>query len=155
MTTSSSGLWGNFGQSNYGAAKMALVGLMQTLSLEGARKDIRVNCIAPTAATQMLDGLLPEEELDLLRAARVSPGILTLLADDAPSRMILCAGAGAFAAANVTLTHGVFVGDGPDAPERLLAKWDRVTDRADEAVPGSGAAQGAQELAHAGYVRQV
>lgn len=153
MTTSSSGLYGNFGQSNYGAAKMALVGLMQTLALEGARYDIRVNCIAPTAATQMLDGLLPQAELDLLRPAFVSPAVVALLREDAPNRTILCAGAGAFATANVTLTKGVSVGTGPDTSEALVAAWDRVTDRAGESVPASGAAQGSQELAHAGYLR--
>jgi NAD(P)-dependent dehydrogenase (short-subunit alcohol dehydrogenase family) len=63
MTTSSSGLYGNFGQANYGAAKMALVGLMQTLALEGEKYDIRVNCLAPSAATGMTAGVLPEEAL--------------------------------------------------------------------------------------------
>ncbi|GGE51508.1 3-hydroxyacyl-CoA dehydrogenase [Primorskyibacter flagellatus] len=154
MTTSSSGLYGNFGQSNYGAAKMALVGLMQTLALEGARYDIRVNCIAPTAATQMLDGLLPQQELDLLQPGFVSPGVVALLAGDAPNRTILCAGAGAFATANITLTAGAAIGTGPDTASALAAAWDRVTDRSGETVPASGAAQGAQELAHAGYRRE-
>ncbi|GAA6189788.1 SDR family NAD(P)-dependent oxidoreductase [Litorivita sp. NS0012-18] len=153
MTTSSSGLYGNFGQSNYGAAKMALVGLMQTLALEGARDNIRVNCIAPTAATQMLDGLLPQAELDLLKPAHVSPAIVALLRDDAPSRTILCAGAGAFAAAHVTLSQGAYVGTGEGAAEALLAHWSDVTARGGETVPGSGAAQGRQELEHAGYTR--
>lgn len=153
MTTSSSGLYGNFGQSNYGAAKMALVGLMQTLAIEGARDDIRVNCIAPTAATQMLEGLLPQAELDLLQAARVSPGLLSLLQQDAPTRTILCAGAGAFASANITLTKGVYVGTGPDAAAGVLTQWGDILDRAGETVPGSGAEQGRQELAHAGYTR--
>lgn len=153
MTTSSSGLYGNFGQSNYGAAKMALVGLMQTLALEGARHDIRVNCIAPTAATQMLEGLLPQSELDLLQASRVSPGVLTLLHDDAPTRTILCAGAGAFATANVTLTTGAFAEAGEATAETILERWDMISDRSGETVPQSGAAQGQQELAHAGLVR--
>ena len=119
MTTSSSGLYGSFGQSNYGAAKMALVGLMQTLALEGARNNIRVNCIAPTAATQMLEGILPRDELDLLDPARVSPGLLALVGEDAPTRAILCCGAGSFEAANITLTPGAFVGEGPTPPRRL------------------------------------
>jgi NAD(P)-dependent dehydrogenase (short-subunit alcohol dehydrogenase family) len=153
MTTSSSGLYGNFGQSNYGAAKMALVGLMQTLALEGARQNIRVNCIAPSAATQMLEGLLPQEELDLLQASRVSPGILTLLNEEAPTRTILCAGAGAFATANITLTSGTHVEPGPGAPEAILERWEEITNRQEESVPGSGDAQGRQELAHAGYTR--
>lgn len=153
MTTSSSGLYGNFGQSNYGAAKMALVGLMQTLAIEGARHDIRVNCIAPTAATQMLDGLLPQAELDLLQPGFVSPGVVGLLRADAPNRTVLCAGAGAFAAANVTLTKGAQIGTGTGTAEALVAAWDQVTDRSGESVPASGAAQGSQELAHAGYTR--
>jgi NAD(P)-dependent dehydrogenase (short-subunit alcohol dehydrogenase family) len=94
MTTSSSGLYGNFGQANYGAAKLALVGFMQTLALEGAKQDIRVNCIAPTAATQMLEGLLSPGQLALLRPELVSPGVLALVSEDAPNRAILCAGAG-------------------------------------------------------------
>lgn len=153
MTTSSSGLYGNFGQSNYGAAKMALVGLMRTLAIEGARYDIRVNSIAPTAATQMLDGLLPQAELELLHPGRVSPGIVALMRDDAPNDMILCAGAGAFAAANVTLTKGAKITEGAGAVDDLLANWGAVTDRTDETVPQSGAAQGSQELEHAGYSR--
>ena len=94
MTTSSSGLYGNFGQSNYGAAKMALVGLMQTLSIEGGKFDIRVNCLAPTAATQMTEGLLSEAMLQAFQPEFVSPGLLVLVAKDAPNRTILCAGAG-------------------------------------------------------------
>ncbi|MGH1424183.1 MAG: SDR family NAD(P)-dependent oxidoreductase [Pseudooceanicola sp.] len=155
MTTSSSGLYGNFGQSNYGAAKMALVGLMQTLSIEGARHDIRVNCIAPTAATQMLDGLLPQAEMDLLKPAFVSPGVVALLSKDAPNRTILCAGAGAFASANVTLTKGAAIDAGPGATAALVTAWDQVTDRSGETVPASGAAQGGQELLHAGYARSA
>jgi NAD(P)-dependent dehydrogenase (short-subunit alcohol dehydrogenase family) len=96
MTTSSSGLYGNFGQSNYGAAKMALVGLMQTLSIEGAKNGIRVNCLAPTAATRMTKNLMPDSALELLRPEAVTPGLLALVAEDAPTRAILCAGAGAF-----------------------------------------------------------
>jgi len=153
MTTSSSGLYGNFGQSNYGAAKMALVGLMQTLALEGARNNIRVNCIAPTAATQMLEGLLPQQEMDLLRPEFVSPGVLALVSEDAPTRTILCAGAGSFEAAHITLTPGVFVGGGPAAPEAVEAAWPRIIDRTGEIVPEAGERQGRLELQNAGYSR--
>lgn len=153
MTTSSSGLYGNFGQSNYGAAKMALVGLMQTLALEGARNNIRVNCIAPTAATQMLGGLLPQEELNLLHPGRVSPGVLVLVGEEAPTRTILCAGAGSFEAAHVTLTRGMFVGEGPAAPEAIAASWQKIVDRDGEAVPETGEQQGRLELQNAGYAR--
>jgi NAD(P)-dependent dehydrogenase (short-subunit alcohol dehydrogenase family) len=155
MTTSSSGLYGNFGQSNYGAAKMALVGLMQTLALEGARYGIRVNCIAPSAATQMLDGLLPQAELDRLHPGLVSPGVLVLASDDAPTRTILCAGAGAFETAHVTLTEGAFVGAGADVPEKIVAAWPRIVDRSVETIPDGGFRQREHELRSAGHTRPV
>ena len=149
MTTSSSGLYGNFGQSNYGAAKMALVGLMQTLALEGASRNIRVNCLAPTAATGMTEGLMPAEVLGLLAPESVSPGLLHLVSEDAPTRAILNAGAGAFERAYVTLTEGVFIGSGPDAAEQVAARWEEIGDRSRESVPESGQAQGASEVAKA------
>nr|HET7859997.1 SDR family NAD(P)-dependent oxidoreductase [Caldimonas sp.] len=149
MTTSSTGLFGNFGQSNYGAAKMALVGLMQTLSLEGAKYGIRVNCLAPTAATRMTENLMPEAVLRQLEAGAVTPGLLALVADDAPTRMILCAGAGSFESAHVTLTQGIHVGNVADAAEQVAAHLDAISDRSGETVPESGAAQGALEIAKA------
>src|SRR3978361_410785 len=96
-TTSSSVLYGNFGQANYGAAKMALVGLMQTLAIEGGKYGIKVNCLAPTAATQMTAGLLPPEALKRLAPEFVSAGLPALVEEGAPTRTILCAGAGHFA----------------------------------------------------------
>jgi NAD(P)-dependent dehydrogenase (short-subunit alcohol dehydrogenase family) len=149
MTTSSSGLYGNFGQSNYGAAKMALVGLMQTLALEGAKYGVHVNCLAPTAATAMTEGVLPPEALARLTAERVSPALLALVGDDAPSRMILLAGAGSFESANITMTQGLHLGDAADVAERLCARLDEVTARADEIVPASGWEQYRLELAKA------
>ncbi len=152
MTTSSSGLYGNFGQSNYGAAKMALVGLMQTLSIEGAKNDIRVNCLAPTAATRMTEHLMPEAVLKLLQPEAVTPGLLALVADDAPTRAILCAGAGAFERAHITLTPGVFIGLPADAAEQVAAQFEAISARDDEAVPESGAAQGTSEIGKAMHV---
>ena len=149
MTTSSSGLYGNFGQSNYGAAKMALVGLMQTLSIEGAKNDIRVNCLAPTAATRMTEHLLPEAVLKLLQAEAVTPGLLALVAEDAPNRAILCAGAGAFERAHITLTQGVFVGLPADAAEQVAQHFEALSQRSGETVPESGNAQGTIEIAKA------
>ena len=149
MTTSSTGLYGNFGQSNYGAAKMALVGLMQTLAIEGAKNNIRVNCLAPTAATRMTEGLLPPAVLEALKPEAVVPALLWLASEDAPTRAIACAGAGTFAAANVTLTHGLHLGLDGDTPERLAAAWARITDRSGDSVPASGAAQGQNEVAQA------
>lgn len=152
MTTSSSGLYGNFGQSNYGAAKMALVGLMQTLGIEGARYNIHVNCVAPTASTAMTGGVLPEDRLSMLQPELVSPAVLALIREDAPNRTILCAGAGAFEAANITLTQGVMVGSGDHAADQLVAQWDRLVDRSDEIVPEEGWKQSLVELTKAGYI---
>ena len=146
MTTSSSGLYGNFGQSNYSAAKLALVGLMQTLALEGAKYDIRVNCIAPTASTQMTEGVLPAEKLAMLRPELVSPAVLALVSEDAPTRAILCAGAGGFELANITLTQGIFIAGDPPSAETLLARWAEVADRRGESVPSHGAFQAECEL---------
>jgi NAD(P)-dependent dehydrogenase (short-subunit alcohol dehydrogenase family) len=143
MTTSS------FGQANYGAAKMALVGLMQTLSIEGAKSDIRVNCLAPTAATRMTEGLMPQDVLDALQPEFVVPAMLVLACSDAPNRTVLCAGAGTFEAAHITLTQGVHIGSGPDAPERLLEHLAAVRARAGETVPMSGAEQGTNEISKA------
>lgn len=153
MTTSSSGLYGNFGQANYGAAKMALVGLMQTLAIEGAKNDIRVNCLAPTAATGMTEGVMSEENLRRLNPTLVSPGLLPLVGEDAPTRAILCAGAGHFAAAHVTLTDGVQLGAAPDAGQQLAARWADVVDRSGEIVPTHAFVQSERELAAASVVQ--
>jgi NAD(P)-dependent dehydrogenase (short-subunit alcohol dehydrogenase family) len=149
MTTSSTGLYGNFGQSNYGAAKMALVGLMQTLALEGAKNDIRVNCLAPTAATRMTEGLMPQAVLDALKPEAVVPAMLVLVAGDAPTRTILCAGAGTFEAAHITLTSGVWLGTDAPVAGRLAARLSEVTDRTGDSVPQNGAAQGTNEVSKA------
>ncbi|KQN25506.1 3-hydroxyacyl-CoA dehydrogenase [Sphingomonas sp. Leaf33] len=149
MTTSSSGLYGNFGQANYGAAKMALVGLMQTLAIEGEKYGIRVNALAPTAATQMTRDVLPDDSLRLLDPALVSPGLLPLVTDDAPTRAILCAGAGHFAAAQVTLTRGIQIGGAATAGEQLVARWSEVTDPTDAIVPAYGFQQAEREVAAA------
>ena len=149
MTTSSSGLFGNFGQANYGAAKMALVGLMQTLSIEGAKHGIHVNCLAPTAATQMTEGLLPPDMLALLDPAAVVPALLWLVCEQAPSRAIACAGAGTFEAAHISLTQGLHLGSAADTPEQLAAAWAQVASRQGDQVPASGAAQGSNEIQRA------
>jgi NAD(P)-dependent dehydrogenase (short-subunit alcohol dehydrogenase family) len=146
LTTSSSGLWGNFGQANYGAAKMALVGLMQTLAIEGAKDGIRVNCLAPTAATRMTAGLMPAEVLERLSPAAVSPAVLLLASEDAPTRAIVCAGAGTFERAYVTLTPGLHLGLGEDIPERLAEQWPAISERNGDLVPESGSAQGSNEV---------
>ena len=153
FTTSSSGLFGNFGQANYGAAKMAVVGLMQTLSLEGEKYNVRVNCLAPTAATRMTEDLMPPAVLALLTPERVSPGVVFLASEEAPTRTILCAGAGGFATSHITLTEGTVVLEGADAAEQVAARFAQIDDRAGEIVPGSGSAQTQNQLAQVMAVR--
>ena len=151
MTTSSSGLYGNFGQSNYGAAKMALVGLMQTLALEGERHGIRVNCLAPTAATAMTENLLPPQALARLHPAAVSPGLIALVGEDAPTRAILLAGAGSFESAHITMTRGIHVDGSADIAAEVSARMDEIRDREDERVPVTGFEQYQLELRKAGF----
>ncbi len=127
MTTSSSGLYGNFGQSNYGAAKMALVGFMNTLCLEGAKFNINVNCLAPTAATRMTEGLMPQEALDVLTPESVTTGLLTLCDDNAPNRTILCAGGGGFAKAVLYETDGIYLKPDEQTPENVRAAFEDVS----------------------------
>ena len=117
MTTSSSGLYGNFGQSNYGAAKMAVIGLMNTLGIEGAKNNVRVNALAPTAATRMTEDLMPAEVLAMLVPEAVTAGALVLCHDDAPSRNILCAGAGGYATSAIFETEGVYLPPEQQTPE--------------------------------------
>lgn len=150
MTTSSSGLFGNFGQANYGAAKLALVGLMQTLGLEGSKYGIRVNCLAPTAGTRMTQGILSQPMLDLLDPASVSPAVLALVSEEAPNRAILCAGAGSFEQAHISITRGLFLGRSEDVAEQILARIEEIGDFGTAALRDRGIQQGTMELAKAG-----
>jgi NAD(P)-dependent dehydrogenase (short-subunit alcohol dehydrogenase family) len=126
LTSSSSGLYGNFGQSNYGAAKMAMVGFMNTLHLEGAKYDIRVNCLAPTAGTAMTEGLFPEAVFKLMDPASVSPGVVFLSGPDAPSRKVLSAGGGSFAVFKGFETEGLSLAPDDVTPEGVAAAWARI-----------------------------
>lgn len=126
MTTSSSGMYGNFGQSNYGAAKMAVVGLMNTLVLEGHKYDIKVNCLSPTAGTRMLDGLLTDEISAVLTVEAVTTGLLTLCDTDAPNRTILCAGAGGYARTHIYETDGIFLAPEDQTPENVRANMEAI-----------------------------
>jgi len=139
MTSSSTGLYGNFGQANYAAAKAGLAGLAKTLALEGARHGIKVNTIAPTAATRMTEDLFPPDMLGLFRPELVAPAALFLVSDDAPTGAILGAGAGIVQAAHVTLTRGVKLAE--PTPEAVAAQWAAITDREGEIVPQTGAEQ--------------
>ncbi|MDG1323859.1 MAG: SDR family NAD(P)-dependent oxidoreductase [Porticoccaceae bacterium] len=128
MTTSASGMYGNFGQTNYGAAKMAVLGFMNTLVLEGGKNNIHVNALAPTAGTRMTEDLLPSSVLDLMTAESVSAGALVLCDETAPTRTILCAGAGGYAIASMYETDGIFMPKESQNPDEIVAKWDDLSD---------------------------
>jgi len=138
FTTSSTGLYGNFGQANYGAAKMAVVGLMNTLHLEGAKYDIRVNCLAPAAGTAMTDGLFPDGIFDMLTPESVSPGVVFLVGPNAPSRTILAAGGGAFAVYKGFETAGISLLPDQLSPEGVAAAWASIADEHDMQIFASG-----------------
>ena len=128
MTSSSSGLHGNFGQSNYGAAKAGVVGLMNVLVLEGEKYGIRVNTLAPSAATRMTEELMSAEALDLLDPASVTPGVLFLAGEDAPNKTILGAGAGTFSVIEITETTGKWLPEADRTPEAIAAHWASIAD---------------------------
>ncbi|MCP2669378.1 SDR family NAD(P)-dependent oxidoreductase [Maricaulaceae bacterium EIL42A08] len=127
MTSSSSGIYGNFGQSNYGAAKMGVIGLMNVLHLEGRKNNIKVNALAPTAHTRMTEGLIPEEALKLMTPESVTAGLIVLAAEQAPERTVLCAGAGGYAATRIYETPGVYLPPQEQTAENVLANLDKIT----------------------------
>ena len=141
MTSSSSGIYGNFGQSNYGAAKMGLVGLMNVLSLEGKKNDIRVNTLSPTAATRMTEGLLPPAALELMTVESVSAGLAYLVSEDAPERTILCAGAGGYAATRIYETPGIYLPPEQQTPEGVAGNFDRILDPSGQEMFTDGSGQ--------------
>jgi NAD(P)-dependent dehydrogenase (short-subunit alcohol dehydrogenase family) len=128
VTTSSSGLFGNFGQANYGAAKAGIVGLMNVLAEEGRKNDIRVNTISPTAATRMTEELLPPAALALMKPEAISPAVLYLLSQDAPTRTIVGAGAGSFAVIRILESEGINLADEDWTPEAVAARFGEITD---------------------------
>lgn len=127
MTSSASGIYGNFGQANYAAAKMALVGLMNTLHIEGEKYNIRVNALAPTAYTQMLAGLVDESTAQMLTAESVSAGVVFLASEEAPSKTILGAGGGCFAVSHIYETPGVYLHADGRTPAEIARRFDEIS----------------------------
>lgn len=128
MTSSSSGMYGNFGQTNYGAAKMAVLGFMNTLVLEGGKYNIHVNALAPTAGTRMTEDILPPAMMDVMTAESVTAGALVLCDGNAPTRTILCAGAGGYAVANMYETDGIFLPVDQQNPDIVRENWSEIVD---------------------------
>src|SRR5262245_17050652 len=141
MTTSATGLYGNFGQTNYGAAKLGLVGFMNSLAVEGLKNNIRVNTIAPAAATRMTEDILPAEMLTKMGPETVIPAALYLVSEDAPTKVTMAAGAGGFERAYITLTRGIRVGADGLNPETVAAQAAAIDNRDGEVIPESAFAQ--------------
>jgi NAD(P)-dependent dehydrogenase (short-subunit alcohol dehydrogenase family) len=130
VTTSSSGIYGNFGQSNYGAAKMGVLGLMQTLKIEGQKNNVHINAISPVAATRMTENLMSGAIAERFAPEFVTPGVVYLCTQDAPTGAILTAAGGSFALARIYETEGVFLGDGGLSVEEVRDNWSRIADPA-------------------------
>lgn len=141
MTASSTGLYGNFGQANYGAAKLGLAGLTKTLHLEGAKYNVRVNTIAPLAGTRMTSDIMPEEAFKAFAPENVVPAALFLVSEDCPTNVIMGAGGGFFHTANVTMTQGAVLRGDDLSPEGVAANFAQISDRNGETVPQSGGEQ--------------
>jgi len=141
VTTSSTGLYGNFGQANYGAAKLALIGFMNTLKLEGQKNNIHVNAISPVAATRMTENLMPAEVLAKLKPEYVTPAVVFLVSEEAPTGVIMTAGAGAFAQARIYETEGVYLGEGGLSVEEVRDNFGRISDPAGQQAYVNGGEQ--------------
>ena len=153
LTSSASGIFGNFGQSNYGAAKAAMIGLMNVLHMEGARDNIRVNTLAPTAATRMTEELMPADAQALLAPETITPGLLYLVSEDAPSKFILGAGAGSFAQIRVYETRGTTLMDDANTPEAVAAQFADLTDADDQEELADAFSQTKKYVANAAQAR--
>ncbi|MGH6999505.1 MAG: SDR family NAD(P)-dependent oxidoreductase [Phenylobacterium sp.] len=141
VTTSSSGMYGNFGQSNYGAAKLGIIGFMNTIKLEGQKNNIHINAISPVAATRMTENLMPAEVLERLKPEYVTPGVVYLASEEAPTGAILTAGAGAFALSRIYETEGVYLGEGGLSVEEVRDNWSKIADPAGQQAYVTGGEQ--------------
>ena len=141
VTTSSSGMYGNFGQSNYGAAKLGIIGFMNTIKLEGQKNNIHINAISPVAATRMTENLMPAEVLEKLKPEYVTPGVVYLASEEAPTGAILTAGAGAFALSRIYETEGVYLGEDGLSVEEVRDNWAKISDPAGQQAYVNGGEQ--------------
>lgn len=146
MTTSSAGLGGNFGQANYAAAKAGVIGLARTLRMEGAKHDIRVNCLAPTAGTRMTADIFPEDAFKAFEPENVVPAALFLVSKDAPSDVIVAAGGGVCQSAFITMNDGILLPESERTPEGFAAAWKHIADRHGDFVIASGMEQSQQAM---------
>jgi NAD(P)-dependent dehydrogenase (short-subunit alcohol dehydrogenase family) len=149
VTTSSTGLYGNFGQANYGAAKLSLVGFMNTIKIEGQKNNVHINAIAPVAATRMTESILPPQIAERLKPEYVTPGVVYLVSDEAPTGVILTAGAGTFAVAHMCETEGVYLGEGGLSVEEVRDNWAKISDPAGQRAYDNGGLQTQKFLAKA------
>jgi NAD(P)-dependent dehydrogenase (short-subunit alcohol dehydrogenase family) len=152
VTTSSSGLYGNFGQSNYGAAKLGIIGFMNTIKLEGQKNNVHINAISPVAATRMTENLMPPAILERLKPEYVTPGVVYLASEEAPTGVILAAGAGVFALARIYETEGVNLGEGGLSAEEVRDNWSKIADEADQKAYFNGGEQSAKIFRKLGAV---
>ena len=146
MTTSSAGLGGNFGQANYAAAKAGVIGLARTLRMEGAKHDIRVNCLAPTAGTRMTADIFPEDAYRAFEPENVVPAALFLVSKDAPTDAIVAAGGGVCQSAFITMNDGILLPQGDRTPEGFAAAWKHIADRHGDFVISNGMEQSQQAM---------
>ena len=142
FTTSSGGLSGNFGQANYGAAKMAMIGLMNCLKIEGQKYNVHSSAVAPVALSRMTENLFPEGIGERFLPEYVTPAVIYLASDDAPNGAIIGAGAGVFTQFRIFETMGLALGTGDDmTPENIAAGWSSVADMDDARELFSGPEQ--------------
>jgi NAD(P)-dependent dehydrogenase (short-subunit alcohol dehydrogenase family) len=142
VTTSSSGLYGNFGQSNYGAAKLGIIGFMNTIKIEGQKNNVHINAISPVAATRMTENIMPPAMLDKLKPEYVTPGVVYLASEEAPTGAILAAGAGVFALARIYETEGVNLGEGGLSAEEVRDNWGKISAEEGQKAYFNGGEQG-------------